>query len=563
MHIPNVWSQGQLFAFSAWDGEARCADDLCGILSADRLGVRFFTRIKRELALVGGKLWDVVFEAVTSDWIEAVLNRGVRTRVLFAAAHLVVGNTAAEMVPVVLCEGRVTVQTVDGVEVQDSGDGDVTALAVSGSRFAFAHARMAADAVALAKEGLSCDVEALAAQKRAFYDTYGLRNDSYGALYGKCLSVMKSQLYSAGEGFSRIWSTPDRLPHKYLWLWDSVFHAVGHRHVDGKTAEDLILAIFDHQGEDGFIPHMATPDGSSDVTQPPVIAWGAMKVYEKTGNREFLATVFEHNRRFLYWCRENRVKGNEGLYIWKTAGQEICRCAESGMDNSPRFDDVVNVEAIDFSCFVANETRQMQKMAEILGDTAAAAEFAAWHEALKTAINQKLWDDADGFYFDYDYDRDCIHKVWAVASFLPLFAGVCEEKHAAALAAQLTNPDTFATAFPVPCVAKNDPTFGSDMWRGPVWINYNYMVVEGLRNYGYTALADELRDRTVAVMKEWYDKAGTLYEFYGTENDRCPAQLKRKGEPIEPYNMQVRYQSIRDYGWSATLLCDWLAEQYK
>jgi len=87
------------------------------------------------------------------------------------------------------------------------------------------------------------------------------------------------------------------------------------------------------------------------------------------------------------------------------------------------------------------------------------------------------------------------------------------------------------------------------------------MVIDGLREYGYTALADALRDRTVDVMKEWYEKTGTLYEFYGTENDRCPSQLKRKGEPIEPYNMQVRYQSIRDYGWSATLLCDWLNEK--
>jgi hypothetical protein len=150
MYIPNVWSQGQLFAFSAWDGEARCTDDLCGILSADRLGVRFFTRVKRELALVGGKLWDVAFEAVTSDWIEAAINRGARARFVFAAAHVVVGQTAAEMLPVVLCEGRVTVQTVDGVEVQDSGDGDVTALATAGDRFAFAHAHTVEEAVAMA-----------------------------------------------------------------------------------------------------------------------------------------------------------------------------------------------------------------------------------------------------------------------------------------------------------------------------------------------------------------------------------------------------------------------------
>ncbi len=560
MKIPNVWSQGQLFAFSAWDGEARCGDDMTGILSADRLGIRFFTKVKRELALVGGRLWDLVFEAVTSDYIAATVNCGARVRLLFAQAHVVVGNTAAEMVPLVLCEGRVATRVIDGVEVQDSGDGEYTALAVAEGRFAFAFGKSEVEAVALVRRGLTADLDALERAKQAFYEQYGWDDARYGALYGKCLSVMKSQLYSAGEGFSVTWSTPDRLPHKYLWLWDSVFHAVGHRHVDTRLAQDLILAIFDHQAADGFIPHMATPGGASQLTQPPVIAWGAMKVFEKSGDREFLETVYRKNKQFLYWCRENRVKGPEGLYIWKTEGDVICRCGESGMDNSSRFDDVVNVEAIDFCSYMANETRQMRRMAEILGYAEEAAAFAAWHEALRAAINAKLWDAAEGFYFDYDYDRGRLHKVWAVASFLPLFAGVCDEEQAAALAAQLQNPDTFATAFPIPCVAKSDPTFGSDMWRGPVWINCNYMVIEGLRAYGYTALADALRDRTVAVMQEWYQKAGTLFEFYGTENDRCPSQLKRKGEPIEPYNMQVRYQSIRDYGWSATLLCDWLNE---
>ena len=54
----------------------------------------------------------------------------------------------------------------------------------------------------------------------------------------------------------------------------------------------FILALFDIQSEDGFIPHMAKPYEISSVTQPPVIAWGAYTVYKKSGNKEFLKTVF-------------------------------------------------------------------------------------------------------------------------------------------------------------------------------------------------------------------------------------------------------------------------------
>ena len=39
---------------------------------------------------------------------------------------------------------------------------------------------------------------------------------------------------------------------------------------------------------------------------------------------------------------------------------------------------------------------------------------------------------------------------------------------------------------------------------------------------------------------------------------KAPYELNRKGEPFEPYDFTIRYQSIRDYGWSTTLLFDLL-----
>ena len=50
-------------------------------------------------------------------------------------------------------------------------------------------------------------------------------------------------------------------------------------------AQELILALFDVQRDDGFIPHMASPECISDITQPPVIGWGAWLIYKKSGNK--------------------------------------------------------------------------------------------------------------------------------------------------------------------------------------------------------------------------------------------------------------------------------------
>ena len=64
---------------------------------------------------------------------------------------------------------------------------------------------------------------------------------------------MKSQVYSPEGRIKHRWTTPDRWPHRGMWLWDSAFHAIGFRHVDVEVARDAISAVFDAQREGGFV----------------------------------------------------------------------------------------------------------------------------------------------------------------------------------------------------------------------------------------------------------------------------------------------------------------------
>ena len=50
-------------------------------------------------------------------------------------------------------------------------------------------------------------------------------------------------------------------------------------------------------------------------------------------------------------------------------------------------------------------------------------------------------------------------------------------------------------------------------------------------------------------------------EFYDSENKIPPFCFNRKGEVYEPYDFRVKYQAIRDYGWSVTLAFDLMNEQ--
>jgi neutral trehalase len=228
------------------------------------------------------------------------------------------------------------------------------------------------------------------------------------------------------------------------------------------------------------------------------------------------------------------------------------------MDNSPRFDTESDLYAIDFSCYMANETLFMQKIADELDEKETAEFFAQWNKKIKADINNTLWCEEDGFYYDYDIQNGCFNKVQSVASFLPVFADVCDASQCRKLVAHLENPDEFGTQFPIPSISRKDKSFGSDMWRGPVWVNYNYMISDGLSAYGYKALSEKIREKTIDVINEWYNRTGTVYEFYDSENCTPPYCFNRKGEVVEPYDFRVKYQSIRDYGWSITLAFDML-----
>ena len=558
MILPNVWGQGQLFAFSALDGDSFSRDDLAGILSGDKIGVRFFTKVKRELALIlsGGPAPE--FDAVTGDVI-SLRYHGEELGMVFAERHLVCGTAAGGAAAACMVEGICRTEYRAGIEIHDTGDGEFTALAREGNRFAFAFAQSLEDAVSLARRGIAIDANAVKEERLCMYRKHFLPEEHpYAQLYAKCISVLKTQLYTPEGQIRHTWSTPDRLPHKYMWLWDSVFHSVGWRNLDGKLAEDLILAVFDAQREDGFIPHMAAPDMATGITQPPVLGWGALKVFEKTGNRDFLRTVFEKNRRFLNWCVNRRRRTDEMLFSWNTEDDINCRCGESGMDNSPRFDAAAMLQTIDFSCFMANDARCMQKMAEILELSEEAQEFANFYREIKTAVNEKLWCPEDGFYYDYDILTEKIHKVRTVASFLPLFAGICEEKQAQKLVRALFDPEDFKTPLMIPSVSRKEETFGTDMWRGSVWINFNYMITQGLKEFGFAKEAEEIAARTLETLKEWYVRKGVIYEFYDWENKMAPCELKRKGPVYEPYDFTIRSQSVRDYGWTCALAIDWL-----
>jgi glycogen debranching enzyme len=70
-------------------------------------------------------------------------------------------------------------------------------------------------------------------------------------------------------------------------------------------------------------------------------------------------------------------------------------------------------------------------------------------------------------------------------------------------------------------VARSDATFNPDqMWRGPTWVNINYLFVDGLERNGYADLARWLRQRTLDLVM----RHGDIFEYYHPETGAPPSQ---------------------------------------
>ena len=563
MTLPNIWGRGGLFAYSGLEGKATFHESLCGQLMAEHIGITFDDGVADLYLRLMGTPWvqEIGFTVVASDLIEGSLNGDEPFCFLFVDQNTVAGfapdNAAipifrADLGQEQVFEGGKAYLCQKGwYAFASRREGDTVFFSVT-------RQKEFSDAAAKATDALRVNFSAIAEKYRSYFagvPTLEYATEEEKRTLAKCFSVMKSQVYTAEGVFKGRCTTPDRTPHKRWWLWDSVFHSIGNQYIDPVLAYDTLRSCLDVQEPDGFIPHMSYPEGwIVPHTQPPLLSWGLYNLYAQTGRKDWVENIYSGIKLFLEWIMKNRDANSNHLYEWYVDPDvEVCRCGESGMDNTPRFDVVQLMDSIDFSCYMANEMRHMEKLASILGLVEDAKRYASLYALIGEQINKYLYDEEDCRYYDRELESGKFRKVCTPAGFLPLFAGVCPPERAKRLAEDICDPDTFGTVMPLPTVSLDDPLHCDDYWRGTVWVNYNYMVQQGLRESGFTKAADFVADATIAGVSHWYMREGCIFEIYDPHNIRCPSELGRKGPAIKPAEYFARLMAVRDFGWTSCL----------
>jgi glutaredoxin len=196
------------------------------------------------------------------------------------------------------------------------------------------------------------------------------------------------------------------------------------------------------------------------------------------------------------------------------------------------------IQGVLFNSIFCKSEQDLGKIAEAMGYDANIHYERA--DKLKKAINKKLFDENEGIYYNFDLVQQKHIKRDTIFSYMPLFAGI-PDKDKGKVVLDTLRTHCFCIA-DMDCVAI--PSYdmcqvdfdGEFYWRGPVWVNINWYLAKGARQYGEAELSEWIESSLIALA----DRYG-FYEYYD------PDSGKGLGE--------------KDFSWTAALIIDLISRR--
>jgi hypothetical protein len=313
---------------------------------------------------------------------------------------------------------------------------------------------------------------------------------------------------------------PSKVQYVGIWNWDACFHALAFRHVDPVLARNQLRTMLACQLPDGMIPDAVYDEAvvadiehplRAEVTKPPIMAWAALKLHEIDPDPGFLQEIYVPLVRWNAWWFSMNDDDADGLAQYNHP-------YSSGLDDSPLWDYGLPVDSPDLNTYLCVQMGSLAMMAEALGMEVEGAMWRRRAAAIVRRMIEDFWDEEAGLFRALHKNRPI--PVATPFNLYPLWTGQLPDQTRSHLIAHLTDPDQFWGEIAIPSVARNDPHYDpGTMWRGPVWVNINYIFIEALRQVGESDLADALLDRTLRLIM---GQPG-IFEYYHAETGEPPA----------------------------------------
>ena len=340
--------------------------------------------------------------------------------------------------------------------------------------------------------------------------------------------------------------------------------------ISGQWDDGMIPHILFHDNDESYFPNHKTWDcgnkiPSSGITQPPIIATIIKKIVDQNklnqSQLKRVEVIIKKLKKYLDWFFNYRDTNKIGLV-------SIIHPWESGLDNSPIWDSsldkvkieenlkyerrdlnvsrssnrplkkdydgyitllnqfkkdkynpskivndsMFNVIDIGFNSILIRATKDLVEVAK---------KFNLDFADLKNKISKseesliKFYKDEEHSFFSYDFKNHNLIKVDAISNYFVLFANLRNEDINNKIINKLKEYNSQNEYF-FTTVNPKDKTFEETRyWRGPVWINSNWIVCQGLLDKDKN-FSNLIKNKTLELLEN-----KKFHEYYNYKTGEC------------------------------------------
>ena len=340
--------------------------------------------------------------------------------------------------------------------------------------------------------------------------------------------------------------------------------------VSGQWEDGMIPHILFHDNDESYFPNHKTwgcgnKIPSSGITQPPIIVTVIKKIVDQNkldqSQMKRIESIVKKLKKYLDWFYNYRDTSKIGLV-------SIIHPWESGLDNSPIWDSsldkvkidenlsyerrdlnvsrssnrplkkdydgyitllnqfkknkynpskivsdsMFNVIDIGFNSILIRATKDLIELAKKFNLNFADLE----NKILKSEESLiKFYKDKDQSFFSYDFKNHKLINVDAISNYFILFANLQNQDINNKVIDKLKKYNSKKEYF-FTTVNPKDKTFEETRyWRGPVWINSNWIIYQGLKNKDIK-FAKLVKKITLKLLEE-----KNFHEYYNYTNGAC------------------------------------------
>ena len=368
--------------------------------------------------------------------------------------------------------------------------------------------------------------------------------------------------------YSLFTSIPSRPFFPRGFLWDEGFHLLAVVDWDPELCMQILTSWFETMDQDGWIPreqilgseartkvpqefqvqypHYANPPTLFMVIDALLARVGSSpgEEVEKGQLKEWLKQLYPLLQRHFAWYRRTQAgdlvsyeRGDDLFskkegYRWR--GRTPQHILTSGLDDYPRAQPPHPGELhLDLMSWMGLMARSMTSLAEFIGEADDSKTYGKVAEAIERNTEDLHWSKEDKMFCDVTVDdyEDSVHVCHAgYISLFPFMTGMLgpDSPRLGATLDLIADEERLWSPFGIRSLSKSDELYGTEenYWRGPVWMNMNYLVVRqllyiattpGPQKARATSMYSALRKNLVDTVYRGWSETGFAWEQYNSE----------------------------------------------